>query len=403
MTERLYYHDSRLTQFSATVQEVQGGEDIARVRLDMSAFYPESGGQPADRGKLGGADVVDVLVVDGEVWHELAPGSRLPNVGNLVTGVIDWERRFDLMQQHSGQHLLSQVFVHLFGWETVSVHMGLEENTLDLDTPTITQSELESAEVEANRLVRAALPVKVYFVESSAIDTVPLRRAPKVTGTVRFVEIEGYDWSACGGTHVATTAELAPILITHSERRRGGVRITFLCGERALREIVRTRALLNEAAAAFSTDVAEVPLLITRTQEKVKETQRVNDALRERLLGIEAERYLLAAESVGDLRIVTVQRDDLDAAGVRLLASMLAAQAHVVALVASEQDGKALLAFARNAETTPAALHMGNLLRDALAQAGGKGGGRPDFAQGGGVPADETERLLAWARAQVTK
>ncbi len=401
MTERLYYHDSRLTQFSATVLEVQDGEDIARVHLDRSAFYPESGGQPADRGRLGSADVVDVLLVDGDVWHEVAPGSRLPNVGEVVTGVIDWERRYDLMQQHSGQHLLSQVFVRLFGWETLSVHMGLHENTLDLETPSVTQAELDAAEAEANRLVRAALPVKVYFVESSEIDTVPLRRAPKVTGTVRIVEIEGFDWSACGGTHVATTAELSPILITHSERRRGGVRVTFLCGERALREIVRTRSLLSEAAALFSTDVDEVPLLIVRTQEKVKEMQRVNDALRERLLGIEAERLLLAAGQIGDLRIVVVQRGDLDAADVRLLASMLAAQPQVVALIASEKEGKALLAFARNAETTPASLHMGNLLRDALAQAGGKGGGHPDFAQGGGVPAEETERLLAWARGQV--
>lgn len=401
MTERLYYHDSRLTQFSATVQEVQGGADGARVRLDRSAFYPESGGQPADRGKLGGADLVDVQVVEGHVWHDLAPGSRLPKVGEVVTGVIDWERRFDLMQQHSGQHLLSQVFVQLYGWETVSVHMGEESNTLDLETPIVTSAQLEAAEVEANRLVREALPVKIYFVESSEIDTVPLRRAPKVTGTVRIVEIAGYDWSACGGTHVATTAELAPILVTGSERRRGGVRVTFLCGERALREVVRTRRLLNEAAAGFSTDVAEVPLLIARTQEKVKETQRVNDALRERLLGMEAERLLVAAEIAGDLRIVVTQRDDLDAAGVRLLASLLAAQPQVVALVASEQEGKTLLAFARNGETTSASLHMGNLLRDTLSQAGGKGGGRPEFAQGVGVPAEQAEALLAWARSQI--
>lgn len=410
MTERLYYHDARQIAFDAGVQEVKetgAGASPIRVRLDRSAFYPASGGQPADRGTLAGAPVIDVQVEEGEVWHLLAEGASVPAVGTSVQGEIDWRRRFDLMQQHSGQHLLSQVFARLYGWETLSVHMGEEESTLDLDTSVIEAVQIEAAEDEANRQAWAALPIRVYFVDGAAIDTVPLRRPPKVSGAVRIVEIAEYDWSACGGTHCAITAEIAPIRILRSERRRGGVRLTFLCGGRAIEHGRQSDALLARAAEAFSTDVKEVPALITRALDRNKELQRRVDELTAQALTADARDLLARVETRDELRIVSVLRDDLDANGVRVLAATLAAEAGVVALVASRHEGKTLFAFARNAATTPDTLHtgnllhMGNLLRDTLNQAGGKGGGRPDFAQGGGVPAERAEGLLAWALAQL--
>lgn len=403
MTERLYYHDSRLTSFDATVLQIEQEGDNAptRVRLDRSAFYPASGGQPADTGVLGCAPVSDVVVDAGEVWHVLAPGVIAPQVGTLVQGEVDWTRRHDMMQQHSGQHLLSQVFVRLFGWETLSVHMGEAESTLDLETPTIERMQIEAAEAEANRIAWQATPIRIYFVDGAEIERVPLRKPPKVSGLVRIVEIADYDWSACGGTHCATTAEIAPIRIVRSERRRGGVRLTFLCGERALAHSRATESLLAQAAAAFSTDVAEVPTLVARTLEKNKEQQRRLDELNARLLAFESRELLADAEDREAFRLVRVVRDDLDANGVRLLASILAAEEGIVALVAARHEGKTLLAFARNADSTPASLHMGKLLRDALGQVSGKGGGRPDFAQGGGVPAEEAEALVLWARSNL--
>lgn len=406
MTERLYYHDARQIAFDATVVEARdpasAGEG-ARVRLDRSAFYPASGGQPADKGMLAGAPVVDVLVEDGEVWHVLEHGAAMPDMGSVVHGEIDWARRLDMMQQHSGQHLLSQVFVRLFGWETLSVHMGEVESTLDLETASIEQAQIEAAEEEANRLIWQARPIRISFVDAEAIDSVPLRKPPKVTGSVRIVEIAEYDWSACGGTHCATTAEIAPMRIVNSERRRGGVRLTFLCGGRALQHMRQSDALLGAIASTFSADRSETPVLVERSLEKNKELQRRIDELTGRLIAADARDLLAASEEQGGGRTISILRDDLDANGVRLLATTLAAQPGVIALVGSVQEGKTLLAFARNAASTPDALHMGNLLRETLARAGGKGGGRPDFAQGGGVPATDAQELLAWARMQLAQ
>lgn len=413
MTERLHYTDSRCRAFDAQVvamryvADVSGNAgDVAQVQLDRSAFYPASGGQPADKGTLGSgssasADVTNVIVEDGEVWHQLAPGASAPTVGKQVHGELDWTRRYDLMQQHSGQHLLSQVFERLLGWETLSVHMGEEENTLDLDTPGVDQAQLDAVEAHANEMVAAALPVRAYFVTQDELAKVPLRRPPKVSGLVRIVEIAEYDYSACGGTHVRTTAEVGQIRLLRSERRRGGVRITFLCGGRAQRDIARKQALLVETAALFSSDIAQIPLLVQRNLERVKELQRRNEELTERLLVFEAERLLRNAESLGNGRLVAELRDDLDATSLRTLANVLTQQPGVVALIASVQEGKLLLVFARGAETPQ--VHLGNLLRDTLQQAGGKGGGRPDFAQGGGVDASHSQALLAFARAEIVK
>ncbi len=404
MTERLYYHDARQIVFDATViacRQVADGQ--LSVRLDRSAFYPASGGQPADRGVLGGMPVEDVIVDEGEVWHVVLYKTAPFAEGSVVQGEVDWTRRRDMMQQHSGQHLLSQVFVKHFGWETLSVHMGETESTLDLETPAIDPAQIVAAESAANQLAWDALPITVYFVDAAEIDRVPLRKPPKVTGMVRIVEIAGFDWSACGGTHCATTAEIAPIRIIRSERRRGGVRLTFVCGERALRHARDSDAVLAEVAAVFSTDVNETPLLAARLLERNKVLQRQVEEANSRLLAWEARELLAVAEPLDGFSLVSVLRDDLDADGVRLLATSLAMEPGIVAFVGARQEGRTLLAFARHPESTPAALHMGNLLRETLAQAGGKGGGRLDFAQGGGVAAETAQELLAWARAQVVR
>ena len=209
MTIRLYYDDSYCTTFDAAVTAIGEIDGRAAVQLDRTYFYPTSGGQPNDTGTLGSERVSDVLVQGDALWHVLDASTSL-RVGQGVTGSIDWQRRYDHMQQHSGQHLLSQVFYRLFGFETVSVHFGAAESTLDLDVPAVDPDQLATAEQETNRLAYAALPISAYSVEQEALAAIPLRRPPKVTGTVRIVEIAAYDYSACGGTHVHTTAEIAP-------------------------------------------------------------------------------------------------------------------------------------------------------------------------------------------------
>ena len=399
-TERLYYTNSYLVRFDARLEAIRDHGEGTALGLDRSAFYPASGGQPNDTGTLSvdgqSVAVTDVMAEDGVVWHVLE--RRLEGIapGIPVQGVVDWPRRFDNMQQHSGQHLLSQVFDRLYDAETVSVHMGAEESTLDLAVATLAPGQVDAAEQEANYKVFAALPITATFVDEADIPALRLRRPPKVSGTIRIVEIEDFDFSACGGTHCRSTAEIGPIKIVRTERRKGIVRLTFLCGRRAVEDYRRKHRILSDAAALFSSDMAQVPVLAERNLAQVKELQHRVEEQQGRLLALDAQELLQGAEAVGSLRLVCALRADLDAAALRTLASTLVAEPGVVALLASVQGGKTMLAFARSADGSA---HMGNLLRSTLQQVGGNGGGRQDFAQAGGVDGSLASTLLDAARA----
>lgn len=401
MTTRLYYTDSYQTTFTATVTALTLYNGQPAVLLDQSYFYPTSGGQPFDTGRLGDQRVVDVVAAEsGEVLHLLAGTLPTVQVGETIQGVLDWSRRYDHMQQHSGQHLLSQIFYQRFRYETVSVHFGESESTLDLDTANLEPSQLEEAERAANELVYAALPIKAYFVSDAELPSIPLRRPPKVTGQIRIVEIDHFDYSACGGTHVRTTSEIGPIKLTKQERRRGQVRLTFLCGYRALADYQEKHRLLLQAATLFSNDVAQVPALIERNLTQVKDLQRTVETLTSQLLGFTAEKLTQQAEPLGSFRLVAQQLDEYDANALKTLATQLQQQnPYTLTLLASAASGKLTLVFARGAAVE--AIHMGNLLRDALAQIGGKGGGRPDFAQGGSGQAEVAGAVLADAVQRV--
>jgi alanyl-tRNA synthetase len=369
--------------------------------LDQTAFYPTSGGQPFDTGRLGDRQVVDV-VVDGELFHLLDEELPIASVGQSIHGVIDWPRRYDHMQQHSGQHLLSQVFYRLFGFETVSVHFGATESTLDLDTPSLEQAQLDEAERFANDLVYAALAIKAYTVTEVELPDIPLRRAQrapaKVTGQIRIVEIDGFDYSACGGTHVRTTAEIAPLKLTRQERRRGQTRVTFLCGRRALDDYTAKHRLLSLAAGLYSTELADVPRLVERSLAQAKELQRNVDELSEKLLAYEAEDLVRAAREIKGLRLAAHLFEDKDARALKILATLLQQQPGMVALLASAYGEKLTVVFARAENVS---LHAGNLLRSTLQHFGGNGGGRPDFAQGGVADPSVGQALLDFAVQQV--
>lgn len=399
MTQRLYYTDSYQTEFDATLVAVTTMAGRPAALLDRTCFYPTSGGQPFDRGTLAGHQVVDVVAGDkGEIWHLLAAPLTGVAVGSSVHGLIDWPRRYDHMQQHSGQHLLSQLFYRLFGYETLSVHFGADESTLDLDVATLEPAQRDEAEDKANDLVYTALPIKSYFVSDAELSRVPLRRPPKVSGEIRIVEIDGFDYSACGGTHVRTTAEIGSIKLTKLERRRGQTRLTFLCGKRALRDYAAKHRLLGEIAALFSADASEAPKLIERNLVQLKTLQRELDAANERLLRYEATELADSAGESGQLRIVARLFAGRDINLVKGLAGQLQQQPNVIALLGATADDKLTLIFARSAEVD---LHVGQLLRDTLQLAGGKGGGRPDFAQGGVAAPAVGQQLLAAAVEQV--
>src|SRR5574338_55821 len=216
MTSRLYYTDSYLAAFDGRITELSA--DGRRVYLDRTAFYPTSGGQPFDLGSLGGAPVADVIDEDERVAHVLATPLDTKHVGDAVHGEVEWRRRFDHMQQHTGQHLLSAVFSDLFGYETVSVHFGADRSSLDLDASSIVPAQLGEAERRANELVWENRPVSVSFEDSATVTG--LRKAPPREGTLRVVTIAGVDRSACGGTHVRATGEIGAITLRGTERVR---------------------------------------------------------------------------------------------------------------------------------------------------------------------------------------
>ena len=378
MTDRLYYHDSYLTEFRARI--IDASPDQKRIYLDRTAFYPTSGGQPFDTGQLGGLDVIEVIDEGDRIAHVM---SERPTQTE-VEGRIDSRRRFDHMQQHSGQHLLSAVLVELFGARTVSFHLGAESSTIDV-AGTLEPDQLREAERRANQLVFENRPVTVSFQHSS--EELGLRKPTEREGEVRIVSIQGLDRSACGGTHVRATGEIGPILLRKLDRIRGNLRIEFLCGGRA---VTRARAdfeALSQIARAFSSPLDETPALVDAQRERLQETDRMRRRLATELAQA-AGRELYGKTQPGPDGVRRVLRD-LETLGEE---SRAEAQSFTAA-------GPAIfLAIARNPPTVLLAcskggVHAGDLLKRALAETGGRGGGNAALAQGSLPSAGALEEL----------
>jgi alanyl-tRNA synthetase len=376
MAERIYYSDCYATEFDATVLHTAPADGRQAVRLDRTAFYPTSGGQPFDTGTLGDARVVEVLdAEDGDVLH-LVEGPLA--VGSRVTGRVDWRRRFDHMQQHTGQHVLSAAFDALFGARTESFHLGADAATIDLGKE-LTPGQIERAEDDANRIVWEDHPVTIAFVDAADAAAMPLRKETARSGTLRLVDVDGYDLSACGGTHVARTGAIGIIAITGWERFKGGLRVGFACGGRALRAHRRLRDTAAASIRLLSVLPDELPAAIERVQADAKESKRTIRNLQLQLAGHEAE----ALAAAGDGRVVAAL-PGWDQAGLKAIASAVAARAgHVAALISAESP--AAIVVARHPD---AATNCASVLQQVIARFGGKGGGRPELAQGGGLQGD---------------
>ena len=388
MTQRLYYTDAYTTAFAATV--TAAGDENGRpwVTLDRTAFYPTSGGQPFDTGRLGDASVVDVVDrEDGEIAHVL---DRPLVMGAAVRGEIDWTRRFDHMQQHTGQHVLSAAFDQLFQARTISFHLGTDACTIDLDK-VVAAERIQTAEAEANRIVWEDRPVDVRFATPEEAARLPLRKEPQREGLLRLVEIADADMSACGGTHVARTGAVGIIAVSAWEKFRGGLRVEFLCGSRAL---ARFRTLGDAVAGSIRTlSVApeELPDAIARAQAENKDLRRVMRGLTEQLAVHEAARLVAEAATVGGVKLVAGSFDGWDAAGLKALATAVASHPGAVAVCLSAAP-PLLAAVARSADTT---IDAASLLKDLIARFGGKGGGKAELAQGGGLAAEPAAVLAA--------
>ena len=393
MTERLYYSDSYLTKFDATVVRVVRHEGRPAVVLDRTAFYPTSGGQPFDTGSLSTARVVDVVDTDaGEILHifegvlELSPvvvgGSEI----SPVHGTIDWPRRFEHMQQHTGQHVLSAAFERVAGARTESFHLGSSSSTIDLNR-TLTPAEIERAEEEANRIIWDDVPVGVRFASAEEAAALPLRKESVRTGTLRLIEVPGFDLSACGGTHVARTGAIGVVAVASSERFRGGTRVEFLCGVRAARGYRLLRDAVAASVRLVSVLPGDLPAGIERLQAEMKDTKRTVKDLQSRLATFEGLALADRAEAVGPIRAAITVVEGSDQAGLKsLTAAITTRPGHVAALFSGASPSAAVIARAQDVT-----IDCASILKKLIERFGGKGGGRPDLAQGGGLQGDPSE------------
>lgn len=382
MTERLYYTDSYLREFRARVTDRSA--DGRRIYLDRTAFYPASGGQPQDSGAISGVPLVAVEDEGERIAHVV----DAPVAGGDVDCRIDWAHRFDHMQQHSGQHLLSAVFVERFGIATVSFHLGQEVSTIDLDTAALDAALVTQAEQRANEAVFENRPLRVTFED--AADTRDLRKPSERAGTLRIVSIEGLDRSACGGTHVAHTGEIGPILLRRTEKIRNSMRVEFLCGSRAVRRARADFDALARTAQMFSSALDEVPGLVASQLEAARAADKARRKLEADLAQYQGrELYNAAVPGDDGIRRVLRRVPVGNLEDFRALAQSFTAQAKAVFVAALDEPAAVLLAVSADS-----GLDAGKLLKNALAQAGGRGGGNPRMAQGSLPNRDALEQVL---------
>jgi alanyl-tRNA synthetase len=370
MTHRLYYTDSYLRDFEATV--IERADDGRRVYLDRTAFYPTSGGQPFDTGQLSGVEVTDVVDEGDRVAHIL----KAPFTAARAVGRIDWTRRFDHMQQHTGQHLLSAVLAELLGHTTVGVHFGRESSTLDVDATGLPPEQVLRVEARANEIVVENRPVQVRFEEAASANG--LRKPSDRGGTLRVVTIHDLDRSACGGTHVHATGEIGIILIRKVERARKGTRVEFLCGGRASRRARADHDLLTRIASDFSASPDELPGLIEGQRSELRDVNAARRELQDEVdLYRARELYAAAVPDATGIRRVTLREGVTSIEAVRGVAQAFTAMPKAVFVGAVPSPPAVVLAASADS-----GIDAAGVLKSVLASVGGRGGGSARMAQG---------------------
>jgi alanyl-tRNA synthetase len=382
---RLFDQDSHLRRFEATVVARREMSGAVWVALDRTAFYPGGGGQPPDRGSLGGLEVLEVMESEGAIWHRVE-GSA-PELGSAVVGTIDWARRFDHMQQHSGQHILSRAFVETARADTRSFHLGEAVITIDVDHPGPDLELLHRTEERANEIIWEDRAVDVRFLPRDEAMKLPLRKPPEVEGEVRVVEVRGYDWSACGGTHVARTGEVGIIAIVGTERYKGGTRVSFLAGGRVLQRLRESGEVLRRACLEFTAGEGDLLHAIGKLKEERGRLERRLKPLVRESLEREAEALLHEAPRSPHGPVVARAFEGREVEEGRALAAMIAARGGIAFLILDGETPRAH--FSAPAGT----IAVGQLLGEICRRRGGRGGGRPESAQGT-IPRDQVRAAL---------
>ena len=403
MTNRLYYSDAYLKRFKAQVLRClpqEAGNSV--VYLDQSAFYPTSGGQPFDTGTLGGLPVTDVFVDEaGDVAH-VVQGCLHP--GDAVEGLIDWERRFDHMQQHAGEHILAGCVFRQLQGHTNGLHLGHSDSSIDVDFPDgctqLSDAALYALEDDANAHIQADVPIRCWFPEAEELAGLPLRKPPTVQNHVRVVQIGDDEFCACGGTHPSSAGQIGLVKILDARPSRGKLRLSFVCGRRANLSYRAYLEAAKQLSAILSADIDHLPQAASEALQKLKDAQYHLNAERA-LHAVEKLSAVLAeAPVVNGIRIVCHCFDGIDAHALQQCASLASEKEKTVALLGSKTESGCLLLFARSGDVNA---DMGLILREACARHSGKGGGKSDFARGSAPDERALETALALLKQEVQR
>lgn len=390
MTNKLYYSSPYKAEWKTKIKESFEKEDQYFVILDETAFYPAGGGQPYDTGTINGIEVLDVLLEDNEIVHKVA--NKLES--SDVTCVLDWQRRFDHMQHHSGQHLLSAVCYSLYEARTVSFHLGQDYATIDIDIPELSQTQIENIEKVANKEIYNNRKIQSYFVTDEELKDIPLLKMPKVTEGIRIVEIEGIEHNACGGTHVSRTGEIGLIKLFKTEKQKGYVRIYFKCGTRALQEFNESLNILNKVSAKFNTGKSEIMDRLEKWELEQKKLEAENTVLKEKNNMYLANELLSRTNNDFLIHIF----EDKPFNDMKELAIHLANENDLFILFATTTENKIVLVH-NGTKTTS----CGKFLKEHLASFNGKGGGNDKTAQAGFSSSEDTLQFFKFVSQELSK
>jgi alanyl-tRNA synthetase len=391
-TKCLFLENPYQVEFEARVTEKVTWEQKPALILDQTCFYPESGGQPCDKGMINGIEVIKVLAHEAKIIHLVA--EDIP--AGKVTGKVDWQTRFDHMQQHSGQHILSQSFHELLGAETLAFHLGESISTLEMDLREISEDELENIERRANEIVFEDREIKCYFIPEDEIESVPLRRPPKKKGLIRVVEVSDFDFSACGGTHVRRTGEIGLIKILRLERIRNNIRFEFLCGKRSLEDYIRKNRIIRELSTRFTINEEDILSTVEKLSSDLKSQRRGRKKLQEKMAHYEAQEFIQEAKG----KIIKEVFFDKTPEEARFLALNIIRKGDFVVLLGlkGEERGHLILACSENLN-----IDIRELVPLVSPLIKGRGGGSPSLVEVAGEEKENIEQALDKALEFVKK
>ncbi|WP_175638734.1 alanyl-tRNA editing protein [Metabacillus schmidteae] len=391
MTKKLFYEDAYQTSFTSNV--VKKDVDYTGrnyVVLEQTAFYPTGGGQPHDTGTMNDKRVIDVEIVEGELRHYLEePIKEI----ETINGEIDWKRRFDHMQQHAGQHLLTAVFEDQLGYKTLSFHLGKEVSTIDLDTETLSNEEIQNAEKLTNQLILENLPIQTKWIKNQEeLATYTLRKELAVSENIRLVIIPEVDYNGCGGTHPKSTGEITALKILHIEKQKKLVRVHFVSGYRVLKQLKEKHEIIHKLSSQLSAPQEQLNVAADRLLQTTKKLEGKIDELTTKLIQYEAKELILKAETLREHQFIKAVYQNRPIHDLQNLAKeLVTSQSNLVVMMISEFQDKLQIVCARTDELE---FNLNILLKKVLPSIHGKGGGRPSFVQGGGAMVVSPEKLM---------